>query len=292
MDLLGAPPAHRPQVEALGDRELLEKDVSLRHGRLPDHAQAAIGRLDRIAPVRVMRGEVGGAHPPAHCRDPVGDPLGELSAVEDLGPAIRDRPKGLGEVGLLQHLARTRVPAARAIRVGRGVVVREPVGLFGDRGREDGAHREPLGGVADGRGEDAVDPEPALVGQDVAPGRDAARHGRERHTAIPETLSEASGHNAFGGRSGSVVRSDLACARVVDEGEDVAADRRAVREDYSADRGCRDRGVGRRPAVAERVEAGDGGEVMSARDDAVGGPHGRAVGHRPDVRRPTAGRPR
>jgi len=105
VDLLRAPPAHRPQIEPVGDRELLQEHVTLRHGRLPDDAQAAVARLDRQAPVGAVGREIVGRDPPTDPGDRLGDALGQLAAIERVRPASRDRAKRRREIGLLEQLA-------------------------------------------------------------------------------------------------------------------------------------------------------------------------------------------
>ena len=110
MDLLHASPAHRPKVEPVGDRELLEQDVALRHGRLAHDAQAAVRGLDRLAPFGAVRGEILGGDPAAQCRDPLGEAIRERATVERVGAVGGDGPQGCGKVRLLQDLARPGSP--------------------------------------------------------------------------------------------------------------------------------------------------------------------------------------
>ncbi|MBI2983459.1 MAG: gamma-glutamyltransferase, partial [Chloroflexi bacterium] len=279
---LGAAPPHRHEVQPVRDRDLLEQDVSLRDWRLSVHAQSAVLDGDRLRRVGAMRREVLAADGAAGEGDPLGQPFGDRSAVERVRAVPRDLPQRPCEIGLLEHLSRTREPPprhedARALRVGRDE--RRPLR---DRGRQDRAHREAVLGVGDRRREDPVEPEAPVGREHVAPAGDAAGH-RGHDGSARRVAARAQGLDVdrAGGRAGPVVGDHLALPRVVHEREDVSADRGRRRLGDRADRRRRDRRIRRAAPVAERGDAGLGGEVVSGRHGAVRRADRGAIGHGP-----------
>src|SRR5207247_366402 len=78
---VGAAPGVLLHVEPLGDRELLQQDVALRDGRLPENAEAAIGNGDRPRAIGRMGGEIVERDVPAECRQRLREAGAEIATV-------------------------------------------------------------------------------------------------------------------------------------------------------------------------------------------------------------------
>ncbi len=277
VDRLRGPPAHAPQVDPIGDRQLLEEHVPLRHRGLADDPQAAVPRFDGFAPVGPVRPEVFFTDPAAEEPDTAGDPRRKRTRIEGTGTIRADGPERRGEVGLLEDLPRSGAPAARQIRPRTLGIGPEPATLLSDRRREPIAHRKAVFGVADARRKRATQAEAAVSGNDVGPGRRRSGDRGQIRAAIGVTGCVVLRVERRGRRTGAVVGRDRARAGVVDEGEHVAADRGAVRKHDRADRRGGDRRIRRGAAVPQGRQAGCGREVMATGNDAVGGTDRRAM---------------
>ena len=90
MQIRGAAPAHRLQVEALHDVEHLERRHSLGIRRQLEHLVAAIRRGDRLNPVRVMIGEIFQRDQPVATLHFVRNRFGDGALVEHVASALGD----------------------------------------------------------------------------------------------------------------------------------------------------------------------------------------------------------
>ena len=216
-----------------------------------------------------MRGEVGAVDRTADGCDGGREAFSKIASVEHIRAVAGDGPERRREIGLLEHLS-CASPAATGTEELRGlVVVCEALPFFADRLGEYVAHRKAVLGVSDRGSESAIEAETAVVGDEIGESRDKSRDGRDRGAGRRESGAEGVGVEPVWCRAGAVVHGHVARSRVVRQREHVAADRRAMRHDDSADRGRGDRRVGRVSALAQSGHARGRCEVMSARDQTV-----------------------
>ena len=86
-----ASPLHRAKIEALRDRQLLEKDVTLRDGRLADHAQSSVLDRDRLGVIRAMGREIASVDGATDRGDAFDEARAEIATVEHVGSVPCDR---------------------------------------------------------------------------------------------------------------------------------------------------------------------------------------------------------
>jgi len=226
-----------------------------------------------------MRCKVSPVDQPADRRDRGRETLAELAAIELVGAVAGDRAKGRREVGLLEHLAGARPPTSGTEHSRGFVVARESFAFFRGRGSEHVADREAVLGVRDRRCERAIEAETPVVRGEIGQAGDETRDGSDARALIGERGTEALPIERVRRGTRSVVGGDLARSRVIDEREDVPADRRAMRHDDRADRSRGDRGVSGATPVTERGKARGRRQVVAARDECVRGTDGWACGH-------------
>ena len=275
---VGTPPRVLLHVEPSGDRQLLQQDVALRHGRLPENAQAAIWNGDRLGAIGRMSGEIFEPDVPAQRRQRVREAGAEIAAVERGDAAGHDFAECLREIGLLQDLAgarkaTARTEDARALLVETRAAVDESLG-------EPIAHREPFLGVLDRRRQRALEAEPAVIVHQVRERREHSWHGGDARPALRVAVRERVEVESARGSARSVVRLHLARARVVHQREEIAADAGAMWLRHGAHRRRGDRGVDGAPAFAQHREARRGGEVVIGRHQPVHRADRRPRGHR------------
>lgn len=113
-------------IDAFDDRELLEKDVSLRDRRLTEDSETAIADEKGLGAIGAMRGQVGAVDRTADRRDRRREALTEIAAIERVR-AVAGDGRCCREVPLLEHLARTGPAPARTEDLCGLLVARDPV---------------------------------------------------------------------------------------------------------------------------------------------------------------------
>ena len=118
VDMLGAVARHLAELEAFEDaqgQQILERLAGRR--RHMDRAAAIAGR-QRIDPFGLGVHEVFHDEAAAQLGQPLDHLLAERAAIHQAGSFGRQRLQRPGEVGLLQHGAQRRPPAAQALEIG------------------------------------------------------------------------------------------------------------------------------------------------------------------------------
>jgi len=256
---------HLQHREALGRRRrLVDRDV-------------AIGALDRLGPARGLRLEVGLGEEAVVGLAPAHQLLADVAPVEAMPAVTGDRFERASEVGVPEHRAvlqqdRRRLRALLQVGCRKPPPVRQPLG-----------HREAVARIADRALQAAGERQAAVGGMRLGPARHRAGHGEGagqhalvRHLA--ETALGEGGDRAARGRAAAAVDvADSAGLGVVDQPERIAADRRHVRIEHRQHGAGGERGIDRRAAGAQHVDAGRGGERMGRGHQAVRRQRGRTA---------------
>ena len=195
------------------------------------------------------------------------DLLAQLAAVEGVAPAVGEPMECGGQqrlaecraclAGRPEHGRRRLVEEGQARGDGAGVDRRQLVALLGDlcRGCECIGEGTPAEAVKEG-----------------APGVDRSGDIDRQWPAIGHGGVPGGAHGLDGQPAGSpaaaVVAEEPALARIPDEGEGIAAETAGVAVDDRQHRVGRDRGVDGRPAGAQGLDAGFGGEGVRGDDHA------------------------
>ncbi len=174
---VGAVHGVRADVEVLQHPEGHQRDDALAVGRNLVQGVAAIVHLERLHPVGLVGGEVGGAHDAAVLLRVRLELLRELAAIERLAPAGGDLLQDLGVRRELEALAGARRAAAgHEIFREAGLVLqlRDLLLPLLRNGRRD---QEPLAAVADRALEELLERQLAELRMQLDPGLHAAGHG-------------------------------------------------------------------------------------------------------------------
>jgi hypothetical protein len=157
--------------------ERLERRHALRRGRQLEHVDAAIGKPERLDPLRVIRGQVVFLQPARRA-----DRFCNRASVERIGPVLGDRAEGRRKLRLQDEVAapgrrrelrrddrRRPACARRARRPGGGGAVGDGEAAFGR---------------VDRVGEAAVEAEPAVADGQLVPAADCAGDGDRPGAAL------------------------------------------------------------------------------------------------------------
>jgi len=244
---------------------------------------AAIRRVDRLAPPRPLRGQIALGEEAASLARPAGHLAGGLALVEPGAPGAQPL-EGAREIRVEE------APADRGARsLGEedargGRIGREDWGGALDPLREPPGDREPVARVAHRGGQVVGERQPAMARVRLAPAIHRARHrDGGGHDAAERDLAEAAraeplDRGGRGRRARRVERVHRAGARVVNQPERVAAHAGHVRVDHREHRGRRDRRVDRGAARLQDLDAGLGGQRVRRGDHAAVRQRGRTPG--------------
>jgi hypothetical protein len=267
----------------LGEREALHQvehqqraDPLRRRRQLPDRP-AAIGRGDRLDPLGGERRQVGGGHPAAVSPGEAQDPGADLALVEGVSAVGGELPVRPRQVGIAEQLADPRRPAVEQERAGGHRVATEEVFALRPQAAHQLGDREAVLGQTDRRRQQLGERPPAEPLEELRPAVHGAGNGDREHPAVRHAADPARAQRLDGepGRrpAAGVQAEQLALPRVVDQGEQVAADAVAHRRHQARHCVGGDRGVDGVAAARQDHGAGLRRQRMLRRDDAAPGDH-------------------
>ena len=276
--------SERLQIEAFENVQHLQRGDALRVRRELEHVVAAIGRGDRIEPVRRVSAEVRFGQQPVAAFHVLGDRPRDRTAVERVAATLRDRLQRCRQPRIREDLAGRRRPAARKERSRRGGVARQRgLGTLPLHGN-DLAHREAIPRISDRRLQRLCERDRAVLREQLAPAVHDAGDAHGQLSTVRDVVELAPPELVRRrGRRGAAARVQCAYGaglRIVNQREQVAAQPVHRRFDDGQDGRGRDRRVDRVASLLEHPQPGGRRQRLAGCDEAVPGHHDRACGAR------------
>ena len=285
VQIVGAVVAERLDVVALENVQHLERHEALGIGRHLVDVVAAVARVNRVHPIRLVAGEIGLGEKPAALLKVGRDGASDRALVERIASSRGHLLQRSRQVRVAEDVARPRHAPARQKHCSRGRICRQLPGRGVPLVRDDLGHGVTITCVADGRRQRTRERDRPVLRKELGPAGQRAWN-RHRIRAVVGHLREASGQQHVGvglraGAAAGVQAPQPLCLRVVDDRKDVAADAGHRRLDDGEDGGGRDSGVDRIPTFLQHLQACGRRERLARGDQPVAREHGRT--RAPDV---------
>ena len=176
MQVLGAAPLERAEIEPLEDVQHLQDGDALAVRRQLEHAPAAIRRRNRLDPLGAVRAKVLAAEIAAVAADALLDGGRDGAVVKPGAAFVRDQLVRAREPQIRERLADRRRAAAGHEDLGEAGVAMKLARAGRPCGADDLGHREALARVFDRRREQLAERQAPEARVQLAPAVDGARH--------------------------------------------------------------------------------------------------------------------